>query len=427
MRFRLLLPAVLLGLATPVQARLWFIEADGSGDASTIQSAIDQAAAGDQILVEPGTYYESLELKGRDIVLQSTLGPNVTILDGSLRDSAVVTIHRGETHATRVEGFTIQGGSGNDRGGGLRHGGGMFVLDASPVIVGNVFLRNATNGWGGGLAVDTSTDLAPQIEVLVQGNRFEDNTAGRNGGGMVCWGAKAEVYDNVFVGNEAAFDGGGIYLAQDGAGSFRLRGNQFWENVAQDHGGALECAQQGQAYDLTVDYNLFVRNEAHGNDGASDNGTGGAISLRGWSGTVRFNTFAGNVGTGGDGCTGGAILVAEVDRPIWIVHNIFYGSEGCAVTCRAGGGNQTTVQHNLFWQNDADIGSSLDCEFGAIQDNLYEDPLFCGPEMDNYTVRVDSPALKTFPLIGVWRSPGCGPGTPIESSTWGRLKLRFRD
>ena len=426
MLFRLLLPAVLLALATSAQARVWLIEPDGSGDASSIQSAIDQAAAGDEIHVQPGTYFENVEFQGRDLVLKSTMGPYVTILDGSLRDSAVVTIHDGETRATRVEGFTIQGGKGNDRGGGLRHGGGIFVLDASPEIVGNVFLANATNGWGGGLAVDTWTHSVPQIEVLVQGNRFEGNTAGINGGGMVCGGAKAEVYDNVFIGNEAAFDGGGIYLAQDGQGSFHLRGNQFWENIAQDHGGALECGQQGQAAPLLVERNLFVRNEAYGNDGASDNGTGGAISMRGWSGTIENNTFVGNIGTGGDGCTGADILVASGTRIVWIQNNLFYGSAGCALTCRDGYGTGARVRNNLFWLSTPQAFPAY-CSFAVEEGSVYEDPLLCGPEADNFTVSVDSPALKASPLIGVWLDPGCGPGVPVESSTWGRLKLRFRD
>ncbi|MBN1518098.1 hypothetical protein JXA32_16170, partial [Candidatus Sumerlaeota bacterium] len=58
-----------------------------SGDYTTIQSAIDAAADGDEIIVEPGVYYENIEFNGKDIILRSTdpLDQDVvtsTVIDG---------------------------------------------------------------------------------------------------------------------------------------------------------------------------------------------------------------------------------------------------------------------------------------------------------------------------------------------------------
>jgi hypothetical protein len=45
--------------ATPAAARSWRVERDGSGDYTTIQPAIEAAAAGDTILIGPGRYTEN--------------------------------------------------------------------------------------------------------------------------------------------------------------------------------------------------------------------------------------------------------------------------------------------------------------------------------------------------------------------------------
>src|SRR6187397_1890999 len=53
------------------------------GDAATIQQAIDAAAAGDTVLVAPGTYVENLTFLGKAIMAVSEGGPAVTVIDGN--------------------------------------------------------------------------------------------------------------------------------------------------------------------------------------------------------------------------------------------------------------------------------------------------------------------------------------------------------
>ena len=433
MRFRRFFPAILFLLASPLQARIWTVEADGSGDAPTIQAAIDSASSGDEVSVQPGTYLENIDFLGKDLWVHGAMGPAATVIDGGDRDSSVVTIQSGETRAARLEGFTIRGGKGQGTTSIFKQGGGIFVWDASPELIGNTVIDNSAVGWGGGISLRSTTYGPPVQHPLVRGNRFENNWAGVGGGAIHVGEVEAEVYDNIFVGNETDKDGGAIYMDVSWRGGFHVRGNQFWENVAEGHGGAIAYGI-GRLEPLLVEWNLFVRNEARGTTGPWGTGSGGAISILGDGGIIRNNTFAGNVATGGEGCTGGAILVSSEIGIMTIENNLFYGQAGCAMTCRihaifgTGGADGAEVRHNLFWQNSpGDIITPDDCSFGVVEDNFFEDPLLCGPEMDNYTVGVDSPALSASPIIGVWLNPGCGPGVPIESSTWGRLKLRFRD
>ena len=104
-------------------------------DHHSIAEALASSQPNDRILIGPGTYYETLELPNHDVMLASTDGPEVTMIDGgsnslhappqpSLLSSSVI---RMGPYAGRVElqGLTIQHGWSNE-GGGLRVAGGMM-------------------------------------------------------------------------------------------------------------------------------------------------------------------------------------------------------------------------------------------------------------------------------------------------------------
>ena len=69
---------------------LWHVDAaapcPGAGSALApfcrIQSALDAASPGDEIVVAPGLYAERLDFLGKDVRLHSRLGPATTIVDG---------------------------------------------------------------------------------------------------------------------------------------------------------------------------------------------------------------------------------------------------------------------------------------------------------------------------------------------------------
>lgn len=108
-----LLSAALLGsitiaaaiLASPIGASTIHVPADYP----TIQAAINSSSSGDTILVGPGTYYESLDYHGRDIVVQSTNGPLATTITND-PDQTLVLFDEGETVAAVLEGFRLEGG-----------------------------------------------------------------------------------------------------------------------------------------------------------------------------------------------------------------------------------------------------------------------------------------------------------------------------
>jgi hypothetical protein len=71
-----------LVLAGSVSARTWYVKADGTGDAPTIQAGVDSTAAGDTVLVGPGTYYNGpsgVDVR-ENVVVTSEWGPLETTL-----------------------------------------------------------------------------------------------------------------------------------------------------------------------------------------------------------------------------------------------------------------------------------------------------------------------------------------------------------
>jgi len=138
-----------------------------SGEYSTIQSAINAALEGDEVIVAEGTYLENLNFQGKAITVSSSdpNDPNVvqnTIIDGSVPEDpnfgSVVIFNSGEEQNSVLEGFTITGGTG------------------SWIVVSWEFKGLRWNRCGGGVLCYNMS--APTVRK----NIFQDNMAGQGGG-----------------------------------------------------------------------------------------------------------------------------------------------------------------------------------------------------------------------------------------------------
>lgn len=202
-------------------ARTWYIQPDGSGDAPTIQAAIDSASAGDSVLVAAGTYTWTAQggdhtgLPGPSMVnmrsgvtLRSESGPEVTILDAEGNGRVI----RCETTANaRIEGFTIQGGNAADPQGqgpgpfSLGTGGAILCrFGSSVVIASNVLRDNRARYIGGALSMILS-------DTVIQGNVISGNCAEVvRSGGVDISGGTADVRGNTIAAN---MGGGVVFLS----------------------------------------------------------------------------------------------------------------------------------------------------------------------------------------------------------------------
>lgn len=98
--------AGILGLGDATESKTWHVRQDGSGDAPSIQAAVDSSRAGDSILVAPGIYtQENVIIDNKDsLTIRSEQGPGQTFLHTV--DYEIAVVYSSE-HVT-IEGFTFE-------------------------------------------------------------------------------------------------------------------------------------------------------------------------------------------------------------------------------------------------------------------------------------------------------------------------------
>ncbi len=90
-----------------------------------IQDGIDAADDGNEIIVAPGTYNETIDFLGKAITLRSSGGRDVTTIDGNGAFHVVQCVNF-EGPNTILDGFTVTGGDAtgtfpDDTGGGMNN------------------------------------------------------------------------------------------------------------------------------------------------------------------------------------------------------------------------------------------------------------------------------------------------------------------
>ncbi len=202
--------ACVMALFSTAQADTIYVDDDncpGPGDGSeldpycSIQTAIDNAVDTDEIVVAPGTYFETVNLLGKAITLHSSDGAEVTTIDAQGTDT-VVTCMSGEGPGTVLDGFTLTGGTGS---GPFGNGGGMYNVGSSPTVTNCTFSGNSVSNRGGGMSNEQGS--SPTVTNCT----FIGNSAGGFGGGMYNTCVSHPTVTNCrFSGNSVGQGGGGI-------------------------------------------------------------------------------------------------------------------------------------------------------------------------------------------------------------------------
>jgi parallel beta-helix repeat protein len=369
------------------------------------------------IFVQPGTYVENIDLKGKRLILQGSTGPVPTVLDGGGGAGPVVSIGPG-ANAT-VQGLTIQNGGGIEvlsaapiirlnrivgnagiTGGGITcitgsplikeneilnnaseiGGAGIHLVTCSPIIESNIISGNASVDGGGGIHCDTSSPI-------IRENEIRGNTSLGVGGGGIHLEVSAPIIKlNTISYNSAPGPGmglgGGIYME---ASSPVIRENVIEWNHGQDGGGIFvlggdpliernrilsnTAARSGAGISVNVNATPAIYNNVIALNSAAVKGGGIACQD-----SVGFNITNNTLSENSAGTRGGGIYL-RASSPNISNNIVSQSTSGEGIFCELG--SEPLLSFNDFWANS---GGEFGGSCGLGPDDISVDPVFeaCG-------------------------------------------------
>ncbi len=443
----LLVVLSLPGLVSSVCASTtYYVDDDGVADFHTIQEAVDAAATGDTILLQPGLYTGSgnwdVVVTGKAVTVRSA-DPNdaatvaATVIDcrgtSTVGHRAFIVTENSGVHLT-LAGLTMINGL------TTYNGGAVWCQDAGLTVINCTFSDNEAGWWGGAVC-------CVNCSATFRGCTFTNgNSKELTGGAVYCGSTVVSFTDcmfdsnvgNAVVGRESGVtltdctfqdnvgeDGGGLHiyagLSNEDA-YLNMTGCVFVGNISNASGGAFHGINaQG-----TIDACTFMDNTT-----AAD---GGAIYTRHSSPMISNCLFVANLAAGIGGavansfeskpqiinCTlvaneatsGGAMATSHDADPL-ISHSILWDNVAATGTglylqrIDTGGGYsaQTTIQYCDIQNGPLAAYADSGCTLTWGEGNIDADPLFTGPLFDDYHLSADSPCIdagnpKTLPAPG---------------------------
>ena len=355
------------------------MNSDGSGDAPTIQAAVDSAGASDIVELGDGTFAGP---GNRDVSVPQSL----TFRSQSGNALACVIDCEG-TPQENHRGFSILQDC-EFRGLGIVNGqadrgGAIYAAESVAAQIYDCLFTDNTASRGGALAFD-SLDFAGTVlpQVHIEGSTFLRNNA---------------------------FDCGAVYFLAIVIDFVSCR---FFNNIAEESGGVTQFVNATPTF---LDC-LFVNNRAS---------FGGVIQC---SDPAEFEgcTFVGNAAL-----FGSHIDCVGIDGSTTLLRCILANGQGgapveCSDVTRAGGTVEAACT-DIFGNEGGNWVQCLKDQLGN-DGNVESDPLFCEIEIDNFQISSTSPCAAENSngcgLIGTF-GIGCKLSS-VDATSWGKIKSLYK-
>lgn len=273
---------------------------------TNLSPAITAATAGNEIWVAAGTYTPAAStsyvmkegikvyggfLSGMTLLTSRDPVANVTTLDGNGKS---VLSFSTITSATVLDGFTITGGTGAGIT-GVASGGGISLVNASPVLS-NLIITSNTAAAGGG--INMSGTSGPTVtNAFLSANSAVFSTVGGIGGGIYFRGTGSPTFTSIVLENNTTNSSlGGAFCLHNTSvantgGNITINNAVFYNNTATGSSGALS-AQFGNT--LKITNAVFANNSTTSGSG----GSGGAMHINNTDITISNCTFYNNTSGG---------------------------------------------------------------------------------------------------------------------------------
>jgi hypothetical protein len=351
----------------------------------SIQTAIDNSADGDEVVVAEGTYFEAISFLGRAITVRSTDPGDPAVVANTVIDGTghfhVVQCVSGEGADTVLNGFVITGGNADGATPNNR-GGGMYNFASSPTVMNCVFTDNSAALFGGGMHNQAGSPTVTSCS-------FSGNTAGIGGGMANTEGGSPAVSDCSFSGNTA--DNLGAGMANVGGDSSPTVTNCSFSGNAGGIGGGMGTSGGSPM----VTSCTFLDNTADFGAGMLNGGGSGA--------TVVNSAFSGNTATS-DG--GG---MHNAGSTVTVINCTLTGNSAAVGGGLSNEESSPTVANSILWGNSPDevSGSTPTVTYSDVQGgapgigNIDVDPLFVDPGNDDYRLSAGSPCIDAASNLAV--------------------------
>ena len=390
------------------------------GDQPTIQDGIFAAVQGDIVLVAPGTYVENIDFWGKEVILQSEGGADVTVIDGNQARSTVAFFN-GESEAAVVDGFSIINGSGTYDD----FGGGIICFASDPTIKNCIISGNDTYDMGGGIGCYYSFPIITNCTITgniagaaggiscyqsspyITNCTISDNSAG-TAGGIQCVQSNSLIQNCTISGNIATSGfgaGGGIQCIDADP---RIWNCTITDNSAVECGGGISC--KGYLVATIVDCDI------KGNSATGTFGVGGGVYCLRTSTQVTNCTLSENIAA----LNGGAIF-SDSSSP-WVTNCTISGN----VSYENGGGiycveSSPTIRNSILWNDYAILGREIYVESGEPT-VIYSDVLGGWPGEGNIDEPPAIAAPGDFHLTIISPCIDAGTDVPIDVDMDGELR-----
>ncbi len=428
----------------------------------TIQSGIDAAKDGDTVLVAAGIYKGNgnvnIDFKGKQIIVKSESGPKKTIISGSYTpNTRGFSFTNKETNDAILEGFSI-------RNGVHTNGGGIYIHNSSPTIK-NCFVEwnrvvRDGNGTGNGGGI-----YAKNSDVVLMGCTISNNRAPYYGGGIFFEGSDDDLELIVLIYQPTVIDctishnsGDGIHSKQKVqtiikdskvsqnsrrgvvAATFQRAGTIITNCViSQNTGGGVECNEYSilEIRDSIIKQNtgeigggiygspsalIEATNCVIAQNIAQDSGGGVGIESKFGGTTITNCTITRNVSEE----RGGGVYASLFGAGLTMLNSIVWGNSSNGTYNEIfGSGPRIIIRNSDIKDGIEGFVKPPDEKWLIYENNIEVDPLFVNPDIGDYTLEPNSPAI------------GMGANTLSQIPTsvrslgkkwlrWGELKQKTR-